>query len=398
MSCDACRNVIEEEESMQCTINGCKKQYHLLCAGFVNPGTESWMCPKCSCAAKKGGDNSLTPVGSHKKSRDTNITFRKKVSSHIGVVQQNRNNDDNLRDDIRSLKQEMSSLRQLLENSVAIIRVNETKIEKYMNQIDSLHNKLSEYKSENALITAELKFYAAKVEKLSTGVNPINSSQTTVLSQQKDQINSSVITVRDQRGEVSSAKVLPTAGNLKSMRRPTIPNDDLRPKLAPSPPTMSEKPECVAAPKLVVNNDETKKSHASSAAPSQGEAQWIEAKRKNRRPTSICGTAGPAVTSLKAVEPRKYLHLWNMESNAEEIRAYLRQLCPIGTCTVEELNSKGDYKSYKIGVPLAYYDACFSVNVWPVNARVKVWITFKKSERQRESPERNQSFRNHPKA
>ncbi|KAI5647019.1 phosphotyrosine interaction domain (PTB/PID) domain-containing protein [Phthorimaea operculella] len=43
-----------------------------------------------------------------------------------------------------------------------------------------------------------------------------------------------------------------------------------------------------------------------------------------------CGTAGPGVTTLRAVESVKSIHLWNMESGAEEIRAYLKSICGVG--------------------------------------------------------------------
>lgn len=104
---------------------------------------------------------------------------------------------------------------------------------------------------------------------------------------------------------------------------------------------------------------------------------WTEVKKnKYRKPISLCGIAGPDITTLRAVEPRKYLHLWNMESSADEIRDYLRQLCPTGTCTVDELRARGSYKSFRIGVPVIYYEQCLSVDVWPVNARLNTWITY----------------------
>lgn len=121
--------------------------------------------------------------------------------------------------------------------------------------------------------------------------------------------------------------------------------------------------------------------------------QWIEVKKRSRRPPSLCGTAGPAVTSLKAVEARSYIHLWNMESSAEEIRDYLRQLCPAGICTVEELTPKGAYKSYKLGIPAVFRESCMSANVWPVNARIKAWISYGQPMGPWKSTNNNQPFR-----
>ncbi|CAK1546378.1 unnamed protein product [Leptosia nina] len=62
---------------------------------------------------------------------------------------------------------------------------------------------------------------------------------------------------------------------------------------------------------------------------------------KSRHPPLLQGTAGPNVTFLRAVESRKYLHLWNMESNVDEVHEYLQQLCPGKNCTVEQLKSRG---------------------------------------------------------
>ncbi|CAH2092333.1 unnamed protein product [Euphydryas editha] len=60
-----------------------------------------------------------------------------------------------------------------------------------------------------------------------------------------------------------------------------------------------------------------------------------------------------------------------MASGVDEILQYLGQLCPVGSSTIQELQSKGNYKSYKNGVPVDFCTKCFSTDVWPVNARIK---------------------------
>ncbi|KAI8424591.1 hypothetical protein MSG28_003036 [Choristoneura fumiferana] len=70
----------------------------------------------------------------------------------------------------------------------------------------------------------------------------------------------------------------------------------------------------------------------------------VHAKKKQRRLTSVRCTGGANVTSLRAVEARKHIHLWNMVSGAEEVQEYLQELCERGACTVEELKSRGEYK------------------------------------------------------
>lgn len=109
--------------------------------------------------------------------------------------------------------------------------------------------------------------------------------------------------------------------------------------------------------------------------------KWKEVRRTKPRPSlSMRCLAGPAVTSLKAAEMRKYIHLWNMLSGAEDVKQYLNELCPQKVCTVQELNTTNNYKSFKIGVPEECFDRCFSVNIWPENARVKKWVNYKRRE------------------
>lgn len=107
--------------------------------------------------------------------------------------------------------------------------------------------------------------------------------------------------------------------------------------------------------------------------------EWREVQHKKRRaPLSLRCVAGPSVTSLKAAESRKHFHLWNMLSSVDEIKIYLSELCPQRIFTVEQLKMTNHYNTFKIGVPEDCYETCFSVNVWPENARVKQWINYKK--------------------
>lgn len=101
--------------------------------------------------------------------------------------------------------------------------------------------------------------------------------------------------------------------------------------------------------------------------------------KKSRRPISVRCVAGPDVTTLKAVDPKKFIHLWNMASETDEVLEYLQKLCCSENCTVEKLNSKGDYKSYKLGVPEENYKECLSADAWPFNARIKPWVPFRRT-------------------
>ncbi|CAK1546286.1 unnamed protein product [Leptosia nina] len=125
-------------------------------------------------------------------------------------------------------------------------------------------------------------------------------------------------------------------------------------------------------PSLQSLEKEKEKSSKNSVSPNYKPDELQPVQRK-KHPTTVCGAASPSVTTLKAVQPRRFLHLWNMESSVEEVRGYLQQLCPGSVCVVEELKARGNYKSYKIEVPAICFDTCLSAEVWPINAKIKIW-------------------------
>lgn len=65
INCSACPSKIRDSNYIVCKSDKCDKTFHLLCANVANlpiAGKETWICPDCQAAAKKGGDNSATPV------------------------------------------------------------------------------------------------------------------------------------------------------------------------------------------------------------------------------------------------------------------------------------------------------------------------------------------------
>ncbi|KAI5638221.1 hypothetical protein NE865_09167 [Phthorimaea operculella] len=114
----------------------------------------------------------------------------------------------------------------------------------------------------------------------------------------------------------------------------------------------------------------------------QTAGNWIEYRGRKKRITKPIfqrGTAGPNVTTLRAVEPTKTIHLWNMhmESRVDEIHTYLKTLCGPKPCKVEELKARGAYKSFKLTVSEELFDKCIATNLWPNNARIKEWTPFR---------------------
>lgn len=353
MSCSACcGGFADDEDYLRCMVELCDKTYHIPCAGgkhLTDEDRKTWVCPECGSAMKRGGDNSLTPVGLAKKHRDPNVTFRKKIPPKNNEIQ--KSDDSNaLSTEIQNLRSEMSLLRDQLTHAVSLIASYETKLDTFALQVVSLNTKLEGY--ENKVLDINL-----VTPSLPSSLNPPSLKKPAEFTKQSRHGN-----------------------HKKQQERVGVIDSTLR----DVPASIALKG---AATTMEVGHNERSESarlHVTEIVGCSGlttpaDQQWTEVKRrKSRGPTSLCGTAGPAITTLKAVEPVKHLHLWNMASNADDILQYIKQLCPTGTCTVEELTPKGNYKSYKIGVPEAHYEACYSIDVWPVNARIKAWINYRK--------------------
>lgn len=348
MSCAACCTVIlDGEDFLRCTQEECGKRYHYLCTGGSKPAESSatnlvaWICPECNCKSKRGGDNSHTPVGVSKKTRDSNITYRKKVDTEL-----NTEFHLSLSSEIHSLRLEVSVLKDQLTQAVSLISRYETKLEKYTSAVETLHSKLD--KSEV--------YHTAAIPSLQSKPKETSPVKTSNLKRKYAAKKSTQTTLRP----VQQVHTGESTQSGSSMSQSSIHRD------APT--------------------------QLPSTQDAEDRQQWTEV-RRNRRPASLCGTAGPTITTLRAVEPRSYIHLWNMESSVDDIREYLRQLCPGGSCTVVELSTKGDYKSYKIGVPVAYHETCMSADVWPVNARLKKWIVYNRKPMEHAPRNSTQPFR-----
>lgn len=77
MSCAGCLLDTNDEEVITCSIEGCKQSFHAACtnaARLSNEEIRAWACPDCTAAARRGGDNSHTPV----RVISDNVTTRKK--------------------------------------------------------------------------------------------------------------------------------------------------------------------------------------------------------------------------------------------------------------------------------------------------------------------------------
>lgn len=328
--CHGCmKNMEVGEEYLQCMVETCGKLYHVLCANKMPmfEGRNTWVCPECCNLVKRGGLNNDIPVGTPVTTK--NVTIRSKREGKPSP--ESPGGSTILLMEMQLIRDQMTMLNERLVDAVSVVA--------------GYHAALIDCSTKLELVSERLELL---------------------------ELSSSC----SSRCDVPVPLV---TGNTKGKTTEKRREVELTAPKTDKPVTS------------VDNGTSEKKTYADVASGSHSDfdimhdnvnpgvservaGEWQEVRNRRKRISSVRCTAGPDVTTLRAVEYRKYVHLWNMASGVDEIRAYMQILCPGKTCTVEELKSKGEYKSYKIGVPQELYDRCLSAEVWPENARVKAWL------------------------
>lgn len=87
------------------------------------------------------------------------------------------------------------------------------------------------------------------------------------------------------------------------------------------------------------------------------------------------GAAAPGSTMLCAAERLRYLHLYYVQvgTTADQVRAHLNTICGSDICTVETLKARGNYASFKLGVPFKLADMVLTATNWAEDICVKPW-------------------------
>lgn len=361
MNCCGCLDGLKVGEAFfECSKEACGKLYHQSC--IMSPlkvkDPDTWLCPECrfynsykkkdhSCDVPANSPNvtlrripgSLSRqqlVNHHASPAKPGVsiasqfccTAHDKTLNSFPLTNSYRQHTTPGSDEITCLRNQMTNLTMQLETAVTTIANYQTALQEAMGNFQTINEKLKHL---------ELR-HTCKCQCCSETVSPA---------------------VVDLPPKVGSMNSVPTATESRSPAR-----------------TYSAVVANVESAMLTLSSTTPADIERRSQTTSRDEAT---VKTVIRRPTSLCGTADPAKVTLKAKESRKHLHLWNMDSNVDEVRDYVHQLCPSATCSIEELKPKGDYKSYKIGVPEVFFKTVFSSDVWPLNAKIKPWVNHKRS-------------------
>lgn len=358
-TCYACQADFEADEGhLRCKMASCPNLFHLACTttttrSMTREETDEWVCPECRISMKRGGDNTLTPVGTS-KTRSAAVATRSKVIKPLADEDYRSVEYLEINAEIRKLHKEVADITAMLKNVLESVAGFGSKMNTLISRTELVESKLETLGGRALNAVQETPVYMV------TQPSATNQQLTPTGMKAKTSTGSTLASKAVEKAKIVEKKMASIRPEVEGKRERATP-------FAQGKPSQEIRKG---------NSSEVPKNAKTLNEPEDGEG-WTEVRKKTRRPQSLCCLAGPSVTTLQAVERRRYFHLWNMRSGLEDVQAYLQQVCAPETGTVDELTPRGDYKSYKIGVPADLYDKCFSVNMWPENARVKSWIPFR---------------------
>lgn len=354
--CAACNSeLLSGDAFLECAVKTCSKVYHYLCNNreLTLEERATWECPECCCAARKGGRSTELPVRTSAPIGLTNVSSRSRSNP---PPMSPENTSTSMALETQLLREQINMLAEQLAGAVASIAQYHTALTNCTQKIELYSEKLIKLEQTSQCQRCQL-ITSGMCTQLETSCQDEGKSETSKPNPKRCV----------EQGQIAQ-ETLPI-DSYQSKPKPLV-NDLMKKSLQFHTAPISE-----FVPMTSQQNEQTAISTQIGTEQNSANNDWVEVrKQKPKRFSSVRGTAGPEVTSLKAVEFRKYFHLWNMVSGADDILSYLRKLCLGGVCTVEELKSKGDYKSFKIGVPADHFEKCLSADIWPDNARVKGWL------------------------
>ena len=354
MICSACNTeLLSGDAFLECAVAECTKVYHYLCNNrqLTLQERASWVCPECYAAGKgiycnempSSVNTPITNVSARNKSQPMPLS-PEDLPFHIGF-------------EMQQLRDQINILTEQLADAISTIGQFQFALSDCTKKVETCNQKLSEL--EQAPVCSRCHSVPPGISTQPGTINATDRQLYSEIVQTKPKISHLSPHRKDRQKSsvpMSTSSVSVEGDQPHSLLPPTNSNHFCKPAqkiLNLDPPTIV--PACTA-------NENTAKD------------EWVEVRKRKSKQFYVCGTAGPGVTPLKAVDHRKFIHLWNMVSGAAEILSYLQGLCPGGNFTVEQLKPKGDYKSFKIGVPVEFFEKATAADTWPSNARVKEWF------------------------
>lgn len=125
-----------------------------------------------------------------------------------------------------------------------------------------------------------------------------------------------------------------------------------------------------------INHQNEKENNANpNVAATQGWTKVSYKRPRSRTSNILHGTATPGSTLLEASDRFIYLHLYYVKSGTKEnqVLDHLKTISNSDAFTVEALKARGQYASFKIGVPAKLAECIMNAKNWTEDICIKHW-------------------------
>lgn len=393
--CSGCKSSIENERRLRCYI--CAQVYDLLCANvpiavystMTTKHREKWVCLECKCKQPRG-DNSNTPVRStsleagsiYCDDQSMNVTIRKTQFS------QNRKSteqlcdeylhpDETYLDNLRGVIQEefKYAINERLANMISNVVAKQVDLIftkgflKLSDQIMRLEKQLNLITSRSICNSANCKQGAQKCH----ASNDVDDCKNKSFDSEKTTVVLSVAPVlaentgKPQTKSILNAIAVPEPSLGKGASKPPKRN---KPALLPKTPLTQEDQDTNRKMAALDTSAERVQDQNDQSVHSQGEWIQVAKKRHNKSPKDVIrGSATSGLTQLEAAERVRYMHLYYVKigTTEEQVLDHLKSIVNSEEYTVESLKARGNYSSFKLGVPSRLENCVMSSEHWPEN-------------------------------
>lgn len=104
----------------------------------------------------------------------------------------------------------------------------------------------------------------------------------------------------------------------------------------------------------------------------ENKGEWKVQARKPRKRISEIITGTKKDTAIHAIARKFYIHAWRFttETEGDHVVTFLKSIDPTGEFEIEKLITKGNYSSFKIGVPEESKEFFLDAGIWPAGIAV----------------------------
>lgn len=391
--CAGCRAILTNRLFLGCKL--CYQNYDLECANiskerFLNimseEQKENYECPACMCKKPKNGNHN-NPVGR----QDNHISIVDLIdadSSNVGPEAQfaSNNSSEHVTFRNRQRKDAFVAENTFMDELVRLSSVRAIIRDEFERIIDQRLVKLfSKYDEEqttrNIKTQQALNGISEKVTLLEQRVNALECELASKSNETFQQ--TPVITI--EKDNLKVRKPLPTTPKQKpsSTGKDTSDLAKLSEKQDQEPvqcAVTTVVPAAPAGPSLPTLSGDSYRISNNTSVINEKNIAYSKIAAKPKRSLGFLRGSAPANESLPqlmAAEQQRYIHLCyvQMGTSDQQVKDYVNAITGAGTCSVESLKARGQYASFKIGVPTTLYDSVMEPEKWPINVCIKPWST-----------------------